>query len=115
MQEFQIDPATILTQAALSSMFAGATAFVSTLMSHFIIQPLIATASKQIASVVTGGLTSLNNDGAPPPFLMPPNPPPLLFSITPDGQIHLSMPVNEVVEKFMPFLNVPTQEGGAVQ
>lgn len=116
MEQLTINPATIITQAILTSLLAGTASFVSSVVSGMFVQPMVHSISQQIGTAFAGGLSSLNNDDAPPPFfqnlMMKPLFPPLFFSFSPDGQFQLSVPMDKVMERFMPFTNSRGNNGG---
>lgn len=112
MQDMQINPATIITQAILTSLLAGTASFVSSVVSGLFIQPMVHNISQQVGNAMVGGLKSLTNDDAPPSFFSPdmlfrPPVPPLFFSFSPDGQLQISVPMDKAVQNLMPFLNMP--------
>ena len=117
MESMQINPATIFTQAILSSLLAGTMTFVSSVVTNMVVQPFIHAVSQQIGAALTGGMKSLNNDDAPSLLALPSFAgrapfPPFLFSITPEGQLNITIPMNEAMQNLMPFLSIPSQQGG---
>ena len=109
----QIDPVSAFTHAALSSLFAGTTTFITSLISGIVVKPMVDVLSQQITSMLAGGMHSINQDGAPvPPPLLPVFPPPIFFSVTPDGTVQFSIPMNKVMEQFMPLFTPLDSMGG---
>lgn len=111
MEELQIDPVSLITHAALSSIAAGAMTFVESLISGMFIRPVINAMSKQISSMLTGGGMALNTLNTQQQGMFQfPFPPPVFFSVTPDGNISISIPAAEAMKFFMPLM--PQQNAG---
>ena len=116
----QINPATIFAQAALTSLVSGTMAFISSVVSNMIIQPMIHQVATQIGSVVSGALSlpqsqGEHHDDAPHLPFLPPKmmiPPPFFISFSQDGTMSISVPTQEVLKNLMPWLWFPPVKEG---
>lgn len=106
MQQAPIDPLAIFTQAMVSSAIAGMVTFASTIVSNIFVRPMVSAISQNLTTLIEGGMKSFINADAPPPsffdFTKIPAPP-FFFSVTPEGNINLSIPVGKAMEQFMPL------------
>ena len=111
----QINPITVVTHALVSSLITGTLSFVGSIVGGLVVKPMADAIANQLTTMIEGGIKALSNDDVPPPLfkmLAPPFPPPIFFSVTPDGQIQMSISADKVLEQFMPMLFHPNNTGG---